>query len=109
MRDIAPGRTTADWETLFLQIDVPHAAFAKLTEIAEQPHLKAVDMFPELDHPTEGKIRQARPPARFSASPASIHRMAPRLGEHTNEVLREAGYAQAEIDSLIENKAIKAA
>jgi crotonobetainyl-CoA:carnitine CoA-transferase CaiB-like acyl-CoA transferase len=109
MRDIAPERTTAEWETLFLQIDVPHAAFAKLTEIAEQPHLKAVDMFPELDHPTEGKIRQARPPARFSASPASIHRMAPGLGEHTNEVLRETGYTQAEIDSLIENKAIKTA
>jgi crotonobetainyl-CoA:carnitine CoA-transferase CaiB-like acyl-CoA transferase len=43
-------------------------------------------MFPELDHPTEGKIRQARPPARFSASPAGIHRMPPHLGEHTQEV-----------------------
>ena len=66
-------------------------------------------MFPELDHPTEGKIRQARPPARFSASPAGVHRLAPRLGEHTREVLREAGYAQTEIDSLIEKKAVGAA
>ncbi|MGD0105668.1 MAG: CoA transferase [Rhodopila sp.] len=106
MRDIAPTRTTAEWEALLLRIDVPHTGFAKLSEIAEQPHLKAVDMFQELDHPTEGKIRQARPPARFSASPASVHRLAPRLGEHTTEVLREAGYAQSEIDSLIENKAV---
>jgi crotonobetainyl-CoA:carnitine CoA-transferase CaiB-like acyl-CoA transferase len=109
MRDIAPTRTTAEWEALFLQIDVPHASFAKLTEVAEQPHLKAVGMFQELDHPTEGKIRQARPPARFSASPASVRRLAPGLGEHTREVLREVGYSQAEIGDLVEKKAIKAA
>ncbi len=106
MRDIAPTRTTAEWEELLLRIDVPHTAFAKLTEIAEQPHLKAVGMFPEVDHPTEGKIRQARPSARFSESPASVHRLAPRLGEHTREVLREAGYAAAEIEKLIEGKAV---
>ena len=109
MRDIAPTRTTAEWEELLLRLDVPHAAFAKLTEVAEQPHLQAVGMFPDLDHPTEGKIRQARPPTRFSSSPASVQRLAPRLGEHTIEVLREAGYAQAEIDALIERKAVGAA
>ena len=109
MRDIAPSRTTAEWEELLLRIDVPHTAFAKLSEIAEQPHLKAVAMFPELDHPTEGKIRQARPPARFSASPAGIHRMPPGLGEHTREVLREAGFTGDEIERLIEIKAAGAA
>lgn len=106
MSEIALTRTTAEWEELLLRIDVPHAAFAKLTEVAEQPHLKSVGLFLELDHPTEGTLRQARPPARFSESPASIHRMAPRLGEHTREVLQEAGYSDAEIAALIESKAV---
>lgn len=108
MREIAPGRTTAEWEELLLRIDVPHTAFTKLTEVAEQPHLKAVGMFPELEHPTEGNIRQARPPARFSASPAGINRLPPRLGEHTREVLREAGYADADIEVLVAQKAVGA-
>lgn len=106
MSEIAISRTTAEWEELLLRIDVPHAAFAKMTEVAEQPHLQAVDMFVDLDHPTEGTIRQARPSARFSESPAGVRRLPPRLGEHTREVLREAGYNDAEIASLVEGKAV---
>jgi crotonobetainyl-CoA:carnitine CoA-transferase CaiB-like acyl-CoA transferase len=106
MSEIALTRTTAEWEELLLGIDVPHASFARLKEVEEQPHLKAVGLFQEIDHPTEGKIRQARPSARFSESPAAIRRLPPRLGEHTEEVLRDAGYSDAEIKSLVERKAV---
>ena len=106
MAEIALTRTTAEWEELLLRIDVPHASFARLTEIAEQPHLKAVGLFVDLDHPTEGRIRQARPATKFSDSPAGIHRLPPRLGEHTEAVLKEAGYTDADITSLVESKAI---
>ena len=108
MREIALTRTTAEWEELLLSIDVPHTAFAPLRHIAEQPHLKAVGLFQEIDHPTEGKLLQARPPARFSESPANLHRMAPQLGEHTREILQEVGYPEAEIDQLIDKKAVGA-
>lgn len=108
MSEIGPTRTTAEWEELLLQLDVPHTAFAKLTEIGEQQHLAAVGLFADIDHPTEGKIRQARPATKFSESPAGIHRMAPRLGEHSREVLREAGLSDAEIEALVANKAVGA-
>lgn len=106
MNKIALERTTAEWEALLLKIDVPHASFAKMKNVGEQPHLKAVGLFQELEHPTEGTIQQARPPARFSESPASIHRMPPTLGQHTREVLTEVGYSEADIEALLGANAI---
>lgn len=106
MSEIGPSRTTAEWEDLLLRLDVPHTAFARLTEIAEQPHLSAVGLFADIDHPTEGRIRQARPATRFSESPAALRRTAPRLGEHSREVLREAGLSEAEIEAAIASKAV---
>ena len=106
MAEIALTRTTAEWEELLLRIDVPHAAFAKITEVAEQPHLKAVELFVTLDHPTEGAIRQPRPSARFSETPAAIQRMPPLLGEHSHAVLREAGLSEEEIAELVDKKVV---
>ena len=106
MAEIAITRTTAEWEELLLRIDVPHAAFAKITEIAERPHLKAVGMIATLDHQSEGKIRQARPSARFSDTPAEIHRMPPRLGEHSRAILQEAGFTEEDVASMIEKKVV---
>lgn len=101
MGEIAVTRTTAEWEALLLKLDIPHAAFTKMAELSEQAHLKAVNMFVPVDHPTEGCILQGRSPARFSESPANIYRAAPRLGENSREVLIESGYLDDEIDALI--------
>ena len=106
MAEIALTRTTKEWEELLLKLDVPHTAFTKITEVAEQQHLKAVGLFREIDHPTEGKIRQARPATRFSKDAAGIHRAAPRLGQHSREILRELEFSDAEIDALVDSKVV---
>lgn len=105
MREIALTRTTAEWEELLLAIDVPHTSFTRMADVTEQPHLKAVEMFPVLDHPTQGKVRIARPPTRFASTPATIARPVPLLGEHTSEVLGEVGFSAAEIAVLVDAKA----
>ncbi|KWV52938.1 acetyl-CoA acetyltransferase [Bradyrhizobium macuxiense] len=104
MNEIGPTRTTSQWEELLLRLDVPHTAFARISEIDQQPHLKAVEMFTIIDHPSEGKVRQARPSTRFSESPAAIRRVPPRLGEHSREILEEAGFDEREIEVLLNGK-----
>ena len=109
MREIALTRTNDEWVELLLRIDVPHTVFTKMTEVTEQPHLKAVHMFPVMEHPTEGPVRIARPPTRFHDTPANIRRHPPLLGEHTQEVLREAGFADQEIEAMLEAGAARQA
>jgi len=90
------SRTTEEWLEFCRSIDIPAANVTTLEGLFDHPHLKAVDMFSVMDHPSEGKIRSARFPATFSETPASIHRPAPRLGEHTQEVLDEIGESISE-------------
>ena len=98
--EIAQARPTAEWLELCERLDIPATAFSRLEDLASHPHLEAVNMFPVSEHPTEGGLRQPRPPTRFAATPAAVRRHAPRLGEHTAEVLAELGYGEEAVRDL---------
>lgn len=95
--EIMPERTTADWMALFEELDIPATPIHGIDELPDHPHLAAVGLFQRTEHPTEGTIREIRPVAKFSATPLSLRRHAPSLGEHTEEVLKEAGLVADEL------------
>jgi crotonobetainyl-CoA:carnitine CoA-transferase CaiB-like acyl-CoA transferase len=85
-----PARTNADWLELLHGIDIPACPVNAVEDLFEDPHLKAVDFFEVVEHPTEGALMNPRFPVRFGASPADVRRLAPNLGEHSAEVLGAA-------------------
>jgi Predicted acyl-CoA transferases/carnitine dehydratase len=71
------------------EADVPVMPMHDLETLLQDPHIVATDFFPVVDHPTEGRIRNMRPSARWSETPVETPRLAPRLGEHSAEILRK--------------------
>jgi len=96
-------RSTAEWIKLLDEADVPALPMHDLVSILSDPHLVATEFFPTVEHPSEGKIRSMRTAATWSETPAEPTRLAPRLGEQSGEVLREAGYSPDEIAQLIKD------
>jgi crotonobetainyl-CoA:carnitine CoA-transferase CaiB-like acyl-CoA transferase len=76
--------------------------------VLAHPQVQANGVLVELDHPGAGRVRQARAAARFEATPNEMRLGAPRLGEHTREVLREAGYADEAIEGLLRDGIVAA-
>lgn len=96
-------RSTAEWIKLLDEADVPALPMHDLVSILSDPHLVATEFFPTVEHPSEGKIRSMRTAATWSETPAEPTRLAPRLGEQSEDVLREAGYSPDEIAQLIKD------
>ncbi len=102
-------RTTAEWTELLNKADIPTLPMHDLESILTDPHLKATNFFPVVNHPSEGEIRSMRVPATWSDTPAKPERLAPRLSEHSEEILREAGFSADEIAGLIRDGVTKPA
>jgi crotonobetainyl-CoA:carnitine CoA-transferase CaiB-like acyl-CoA transferase len=100
-------RSTADWIAALETADIPVQRMNSLADIVEDPHLAATGYFRSVEHPTEGSIRSMAVPSEWSESPPEYRRHAPLLGEHTREILREAGYAAPEIEALIASGAAR--
>jgi crotonobetainyl-CoA:carnitine CoA-transferase CaiB-like acyl-CoA transferase len=97
-------RTTAEWLDILRSADIPAAPLHTLESLVDDPHLKAVGLFQTVEHPSEGTLRQIGIPSTWSESRPTIRRQAPRLGEHSGEVLREAGFSDEQIKAMIEGK-----
>jgi crotonobetainyl-CoA:carnitine CoA-transferase CaiB-like acyl-CoA transferase len=93
-------KTTDEWLLLLRQLEIPAARMSSLDDVMTDPQLKASGFFKRATHPTEGEILYTDLPVRFSDGPTSSTRLQPRLGEHSFEVLREAGLSDREIETL---------
>ena len=93
--------TTAEALALFERCDIPCAPMNDLDALIDDPHLAAVEFFQTRPHPTEGRIRYNGIPSRWNGAALKITRHAPRLGEHSLAVLKEAGISTEEIAALL--------
>ncbi len=102
---IVATKTTAEWLELLGETNVPTMVVNSPDDLLDDPHLKAIDFFPVVEHPTEGQVRMTAFPVTFSETPADVRRMAPRLGEHSVEILKELGYSESDIRAMLESRA----
>ena len=98
---------TDELATRLEQQQVPFAKINPRDDVVDDPQVQAMAALWEFEHPIAGAMRQARPPAQFGETPAEIFRCSPELGEHTREVLGEAGYTAAEITDLRARKVVR--
>jgi len=100
-------RTSEEWVEAFERADIPVQRMNSLDDIVADPHLAAIGYLKSVEHPSEGRIRSLAVPSEWSESQPEVRRHAPRLGEHTREVLREAGYSDAAVEALLASGAAR--
>jgi crotonobetainyl-CoA:carnitine CoA-transferase CaiB-like acyl-CoA transferase len=100
--EIMADRTSAEWLRVLEEADIPVMPMNSPEDLFDCPHLTAVGMFPEVEHPTEGKIRHIKVPVSFSKTPGGYYRHPENLGQSTAETLADVGYSETEIAALVE-------
>ncbi|MGZ8155414.1 MAG: CaiB/BaiF CoA transferase family protein [Burkholderiales bacterium] len=97
-------KTTAEWLAIFEERDVPAMPYHTLDSLMEDPHLEDVAFFEKVRHPTEGTIVNMNLPNKLSSGARRDFTPAPKIGQHSVEILRELGYADQDIDRLVADK-----
>ncbi len=95
-----PQRTTDEWVEALLASDILFGKVNTPDDLLRDPHLAALNMFPVVQHPTEGPLRLIGFPIELTDTPNQLRRLPPRLGQHSREVLLELGYSDAELAAL---------
>ena len=102
---IVAGRSTEEWFAILGKTNVPVMIVNSIEDLITDDHLVATGFWKDMDHPTEGRLRLPGVPVTFSETPGDIRRHPPRLGEHSAEILREAGYGETQIEAMISSGA----
>jgi crotonobetainyl-CoA:carnitine CoA-transferase CaiB-like acyl-CoA transferase len=102
-------RKSADWIREFESAGVPVGPVNRIGEMLADPQVAAREMVVEVDHPRAGPTKALGLPIKFSATPGSITRAAPLLGEHTREILATLGYSASDIEQLRKDGAVHCA
>jgi crotonobetainyl-CoA:carnitine CoA-transferase CaiB-like acyl-CoA transferase len=98
---IMASKTTSEWLKLFNAGKIPAGPLRFPEEVFEDEQIAANDYIVELEHPAVGPYKTAGVAVQMSKSPLTVQSTAPLFGQHTREVLREAGYGADEIEALI--------
>jgi len=99
--EIVATRTSAEWQRDLDAVSIPVTVVNTKEMLLENEQLQASGFWRLEEHPTEGTLRMTDPPTRFSKTPSSVRRMQPLLGQHSVEILAEAGYEESEIEALL--------
>ena len=106
---VAVTRTNTEWLAELDRRNIPAMTVNSLESLLHDPHLEAVGFWQLVEHPTEGPLRLPGLPATYGKTPGGIRRLPPRLGEHSEEILREAGFGADEVAALLASGAARAA
>jgi crotonobetainyl-CoA:carnitine CoA-transferase CaiB-like acyl-CoA transferase len=93
-------KTTTEWEEVFDEVGMWNARLRNYDEVEADPQLAANQSILEYDLPRAGRIRTLNHPVRYDGEPPALRRLPPNVGEHTDEVLAELGYTDAEVSKI---------
>ena len=101
LSEITAGKTTDEWLQIFEKGGVPAGPVLSITEMHADPQAIAREMIVSTRHPVAGDVKTIGLPVKFSETPGGVTRPAPVKGEHTREVLTQAGFSDDEIDKML--------
>ncbi|HEU0178857.1 MAG TPA: CaiB/BaiF CoA-transferase family protein [Blastocatellia bacterium] len=105
-REIFKTRTAVEWLAAFENVDTCVALVNDIAEMIEDPQIKHRGLIAEIEHPTEGVLKQIAPTVKLLATPGEMRLPPPRLGEHTREILMSLDYTDEMIKSLAREEVI---
>jgi len=93
---------TAHWQAVLARHDIPAMPCHTIDSLLEDPHVGAVGLVQQVQHPTQGTVRHINVPVSMTGYVPSLRHHAPRIGEQTRDILRELGYDEARIRGMLE-------